>query len=108
MHYFKSREDVKECWGVEASLKAIKFGKKKFGDVVKFVHGTIADNEINKNEKFHDYFDLIVIEDVFGWVSREPILRSVANIDGAVKEGGFIFIRDFYPDKRMKNQNHHV
>ena len=25
-----------------------------------------------------------------------------------VKDGGYIFIRDFFPDRRIKNRNHHV
>jgi hypothetical protein len=45
---------------------------------------------------------------VFGWVSRDTLFQSLANIDSMVKNDGYIFIRDFYPDRRIKNRNHHV
>ena len=41
-------------------------------------------------------------------LSRETLFQSISNIDNMLKDGGFIFIRDFYSDKRTKNRNHHV
>ena len=108
LYNMKKNNDATECFNVEASKDAIQFGQKKFKDEVNFVHGTIADNEITNNEKFEKYFDLIIIDDVFDWVSRETIFQSITNIDNLLKDGGFLFIRDFYPDKNTKNQNHHV
>lgn len=108
LYYMKKHDRVKECVGVEASKQAVDFGKKRFGENVEIIHGTIADNIINDNKKFQNYFDLIIVDDVFGWISRETILQSIANIDNVLSDGGHIFIRDFYPDKRVKNRNHHV
>ena len=82
--------------------------KKKYGEKIKLYKGTIAKNSINSNKKFENFFDLIIIDDVFGWVSRETILQSITNIDNLLKDDGYIFIRDFIPDKRIKNKNHHV
>tara|TARA_Y100000310_G_scaffold333621_1_gene411548 strand:- start:6249 stop:6980 length:732 start_codon:yes stop_codon:yes gene_type:complete len=108
LYNMKQNNDAVECFNVEASKDAIEFGQKNFQDSVNFVHGTIANNDITNNEKFENYFDLIIIDDVLDWVSRETIFQSVTNIDNLLKDGGFIFIRDFYPDKNTKNQNHHV
>ena len=108
LYNMKQNNDATECFNVEASKDAIEFGKKNFQDNVNFVHGTIANNDITNNEKFENYFDLIIIDDVLDWVSRETIFQSVTNIDNLLKDGGFVFIRDFYPDKNTKNQNHHV
>jgi len=108
LYNMKQNNDAAECFNVEASKDAIEFGKKNFQDNVNFVHGTIANNDITNNEKFENYFDLIIIDDVLDWVSRETIFQSVTNIDNLLKDGGFVFIRDFYPDKNTKNQNHHV
>ena len=108
LFHLKKNQDIQKCVGIEASSDAITFGKQKFGDSVDFVNGTIANNKINDNPKFENYFDLIIIEDVFGWVSRETLLESVSNIDNVLKDGGFLFIRDFYPDKRTKTRNHHI
>ena len=108
LYNMKQNNDAAECFNVEASKDAIEFGEKNFQDSVNFVHGTIANNDITNNEKFENYFDLIIIDDVLDWVSRETIFQSVTNIDNLLKDGGFVFIRDFYPDKNTKNQNHHV
>ena len=108
LYYMKKINVVQECIGIEASDDAIVFGKKKYSEDISLVNGTIANNKINDNPKFQNYFDLIIIDDVFGWVSRETLFQSISNIDNALKDGGFIFIRDFYPDGRTKNRNHHV
>ena len=87
LYNMKKNNDATECFNVEASKDAIQFGQKKFKDEVNFVHGTIADNEIANNEKFEKYFDLIIIDDVFDWVSRETIFQSITNIDNLLKDG---------------------
>tara|TARA_Y100000782_G_C10094443_1_gene227618 strand:+ start:53 stop:781 length:729 start_codon:yes stop_codon:yes gene_type:complete len=108
LFHFKQQQQVQECIGVEASNQAMTFGKQKFGNSINLVNGTIANNQINDDAKFENYFDLIIIDDVFGWVSRETLFQSISNIDNVLKDGGFLFIRDFYPDRRTKNRNHHV
>ncbi len=108
LYNMKKNNDAEECFNVEASKDAIEFGKANFKDQINFIHGTIANNHIIDDKKFENYFDLIIIDDVFDWVSRETIFQSITNIDNLLKEGGYIFIRDFYPDKNTKNQNHHV
>jgi len=108
LNYLKKNERIDEAICVDASNDALDFGRKNYGDSIKFVHGTISNNKINDDPAFQNFFDLIIIDDVFGWVSRETLFQSITNIDNLLAEGGFLFIRDFFPDKRIKNQNHHV
>lgn len=52
--------------------------------------------------------DLVIVNDVFCWISRESILRSVANIDEHIRDSGYLIIRDFLPSSFIRNQNRHV
>ncbi len=106
--YFRCEGLAEECRGVEASGAAVEFGRARYGEKVTFVQGTIADNDINTDDSLVGRFDLVIVDDVFSWVSRETLLHSAANIDNVLADGGHLFIRDFYPDKRVKNLNHHV
>jgi SAM-dependent methyltransferase len=108
LHFLRKEGLAEECRGVEASEEAVAFGRERYGSEIVLERGTIADNAVNDSEAFANHFDLAIIDDVFGWVSRQTILSSVANIDNMVADGGYVFIRDFWPDKRVKNRNHHV
>ena len=108
LFYLKKNENIQKAVCVEASKDAIEFGKQNYEDSINFVHGTISNNKINNDPSFQNFFDLIIIDDVFGWVSRETLFQSITNIDNALTENGHLFIRDFFPDKRIKNKNHHV
>ena len=108
LNYLKTNKKIDEAVCIDASKEALDFGKQNYGDSIKFIHGTISNNQINDDPAFQNYFDLIIVDDVFGWVSRETLFQSISNIDNVLADDGFLFIRDFYPDKRIKNQNHHV
>ncbi len=107
INYFSNIENI-NAYGIEASQKAVEHGKALFGDDINIFQGTIANNQINQDNKYTGFFDLIIIEDVFGWVSRETLFQSIANIDNVLKDGGIIFIRDFYMNQRIKNKNIHI
>ena len=104
-HYAKAGA---KCFGVEPSAKAVAFGTQSFGDAVNLVQGTIAQNPINGDGAHTGWFDLVVVDDVFCWVSRETLYQSIANIDDVLSDGGFLFIREFHPLSSAKNPNHHV
>ena len=108
LFHLREQGGAEECVGVEASSQAVEFGQSRYGETVKLVQGTIAANSINDSGDYNNHFDLIIIDDVFGWVSRETLLTSIANIDALLADGGYVFIRDFYPDKRTRVRNHHV
>ncbi len=100
------QREGKEAHGVEPSAKAIAYGRSRWGDKIHFHHGTMSRNPLADGHA--GKFDLIVIEDVFGWVARETIFASVASVDALLAEGGHLYLRDFYPDKMIKVRNHHV
>lgn len=97
-----------ECHGVEPSRKALDFGRSSFDSGVALHHGTIAENPVSADPKYDRYFDLVVVDDVLCWVSRETLFHSIRNIDNAIGEGGFLFLREFFPLKNTRNRNHHV
>lgn len=97
-----------KCVGIDASSLALEKARSLYGESVSWIEGTIADNPINIQEKYQCSFDLVIIEDVFAWVSRETLFQSITNIDDLVTEGGFLFIRDFFPKEFTKNRNHHI
>lgn len=94
--------------GVEPSAKAVKFGNELYGANINLYQGTIADNSIIEDESQHGSFDLVIIDDVFCWVSRETLFQSVNTIDTLLKDGGYLLIRDFLPSANVRNKNHHV
>ncbi len=91
-----------ECLGVDASRKAISDGEKRYPNII-FKYGNIASLPI-KNE----CFDLVIVHFVFHWVARDLLLKSVAEIDRIVADGGFLILGDFLPDKPLKNYYHHL
>lgn len=105
-HY--AREHGTEACGVEPSSRAVELGQSAYGDLVDLRVGTIADNSLNEEPGTSGRFDLIVVDDVFCWVSRETIFQSVANIDNSLCDGGFLYIREFFPLHQRRNVNHHV
>lgn len=101
-------ENGTEAFGVEPSAKAVELGKQAYKDRVTLIQGTMADNEIIADTRNHGTFDLIVVDDVFCWVSRETLFQSVANLDALLADGGFLYIQEFLPLHQTRNPNHHV
>lgn len=57
---------------------------------------------------FVEQFDLVIINFVFHWVDRSVLLRTVAEIDRVVEDGGFLLIGDFYPKHATRARYHHL
>ena len=89
------------CVGVEPSQEAITDAKKRFPEVT--IERGLA-SEIPSKEKF----DLVVVNFVLHWVPREELLRSIAEIDRVVAEGGFLIVGDFLPDHPAMTNYHHL
>ena len=68
----------------------------------------MAKNAVTEDPENDGTFDLVVVDDVFCWVSRETLFQSVANIDRMLKDGGFLYIQEFLPLHQTRNPNHHV
>lgn len=85
---------------VEPSAEAIADGQARYPPV-RYVRATAADMELNES------FDLVIVNYVLHWVDRRCLLQSVANIDKAVKDGGYLIVGDFAPANRYQVPYHH-
>ena len=86
---------------VEPSTQAISEGKAAFPSV-RFVRGTAHALPLRES------FDLVIVNFVFHWIDRVNLLRSVAEVDRLVGDGGWLMIGDFYPSNRLSVPYHHL
>jgi len=105
-HYAAAGAEL--CHGVEPSGRAVARGREVHGAAVHLHRGTIARNPVSTDPRLRGAFDLVIVEDVLCWVARETLFRSIAHIDEALAEGGFLFLREFLPLADRRNRNHHV
>lgn len=90
-----------KCVGVEPSAKAVKDGTKNFPKIT-LRRGLASDIPVKEK------FDVVIINYVMHWISREELLKSVAEIDRMVADGGYLIIGDFAPDHPTKTTYHHL
>ena len=88
---------------VEPSLDAIRYGQERY-PFISFRRGLMYDLPIEDGETF----DLVIVNFVFHWVTRNHLMRSISEIDRAVVDGGFLIIGDFLPDFPSKVKYHHL
>jgi len=86
---------------VEPSAQAINDGRNEFPSI-QFIRGTAHSIPLE------DVFDLVIVNFVFHWIDRSSLLRSVAETDRLVRDGGWLMIGDFYPANRMRVRYHHL
>ena len=91
------------CVGIEPSENAINEGKKIFPDI-EFRRGIAANLPVKEDEKF----DLVIVNYVLHWISRESLMKSISEIDRIVKDGGHLIIGDFFPDSPARVPYHHL
>lgn len=89
------------CVGVEPSVRAIADGKKKYPQVT-FKRGLASSLPLKTT------FDLVIVNYVLHWVSREHLYQTIAEIDRVVADGGFLIIGDFFPDVPTMKPYHHL
>jgi ubiquinone/menaquinone biosynthesis C-methylase UbiE len=95
-----------DVYGIEPSSKACDLAKKKFN--LKIENSTfIKSNFFSLNIKKKNTFDLIILDDVLSWMSRQHIMQVLAIIDWLLKIDGAIFFRDFSPSFSFAYENHH-
>ncbi|MCM8810939.1 MAG: class I SAM-dependent methyltransferase, partial [Candidatus Omnitrophica bacterium] len=87
---------------VEPSQKAIEEGSKLY-PFINFQRATGASMNYEKG-----YFDLVIINSVFHWVSRENLLETITKIDNVIKYGGYLIIGDFQIWHPAKKNYHHI
>lgn len=90
-----------KCVGIDPSLEAINDGKKKYPDIL-LKRGLASTLPLKEN------FDVVIIYFVLHWISRETLLKSIAEIDRVVADGGYLMIGDFSPDVPTSVAYHHL
>jgi SAM-dependent methyltransferase len=92
-----------QCIGVEPSEAAIADGKKLFPNI-ELRRGLASKLPLEAGESF----DLVIVHFILHWISRETLLHSIAEIDRAVSDRGFLLVGDFLPDYPTKVPYHHL
>lgn len=87
--------------GVDPSAKAVLDGKKRFPKI-DFKRGIVSQLPVKGK------FDLVSLLYVMHWVSRDELLKAVAEIDSVVADGGYLVIGDFDPDTPAMRKYHHL
>jgi SAM-dependent methyltransferase len=88
---------------VEPSPSALADGRAQFPEI-RYLQGVahhLPDLEDGR-------FDLILVHFVMHWVDRAMLLRSVAEIDRVLKDGGHLVVGDFWPETPQRVKYHHL
>jgi len=99
LHLIKTANTLRLV-AVEPSAEAIADGRSRYQGI-EYIQSTAADMRIGEQ------FDLVIVNYVLHWVDRSRLLESVAKIDAAVKDGGFLLLGDFAPDNKVANPYRH-
>lgn len=91
------------CLAIEPSEEAITDGRQAYPNV-EFRRGLAHDLPINSDEAF----DVVIVNFVFHWIDRALLMRSVAEVDRVVQEGGYLILGDFLPDFPTRVRYHHL
>ena len=95
-----------EVTGIEPSLLATEYARDNFD--LNLINNTFNNSKFfNLNEDNNFQFDLIIVDDVLSWFSRNKILSSIGVLDWLLKPNGYLFIRDFSPTFEFAYPNHH-
>lgn len=99
LHLIKTANTLRRV-AVEPSAEAIADGRRRYPGI-EYIRSTAADMQLREQ------FDLVIVNYVLHWVDRSRLLESVAKIDAAVKDGGFLLLGDFAPDNKVANPYRH-
>lgn len=105
LYYLKTNKSC-ETHGIEPSTKACNLAHEELGLAIENSN-FVGSKWFNLVKENREYFDLIILDDVLSWISRENILQSIAVVDWLLKKGGSIFLRDFGPAFSFAYENHH-
>jgi len=100
LHAFHQRYGCRVV-GVDVSAAAIADGQARFPEVQ--FHRARGHRLPVREE-----FDLVVTNFVLHWVDRRHLLQSLAEIDRATRDGGFVIIGDFLPRVPARRAYHHL
>lgn len=86
----------------EPSVEAIDDGMQRYPGV-RFIRGVAS-----QIDAADDAYDLVMVAFVLHWVDRKTIMRSIAEIDRVLKDGGYLIVSDFDVSYPQKRRYHHV
>ena len=105
LNYCVKTFDAEKGYGVEPSIEAVEEGKRRFSKKCELIRGVASQDDLFTKIPS---CDLVIVNDVFCWMSRASVFRSIANIDEHVSDNGYLLIRDFLPVRFIRNRNRHV
>lgn len=88
---------------VEPSEQAIADGRQRFPEVG-FIRGLAHE----LTELPDAAFELVIVHFVLHWVDRAMLMRTVAELDRVLKDGGHLVVGDFYPERQQRVPYHHL
>tara|TARA_Y100001935_G_C17247464_1_gene479134 strand:- start:296 stop:1024 length:729 start_codon:yes stop_codon:yes gene_type:complete len=104
--FFLKKKHTCKVYGIEPSSLACQFAREKYNLFIE--NKTFYKSKFfSSNSNIKNKFDVIICDDILSWVDRSLILETVSKIDSLLKENGFIFFRDFSPNRNIAVRNHH-
>lgn len=101
LNYLQSRFHF-DCYGVEASDKAVEYGSNRYDDSITLKQGLSSDIEFEDN-----CFDMIIVGFSLYTTPRDMVFESLCEFDRVLKHGGFLVITDFDTPVFCKRINKH-
>lgn len=90
-----------DAYGIDVSTEAIQDGLRRFPGLNLAVAS--ATGAASRTPRA----DLVIVFFVCHWIARDELLPSLAAIDRAVGEGGYLLLGDFLPDAYTEVPYHH-
>ncbi|MCB9362532.1 class I SAM-dependent methyltransferase [Candidatus Woesearchaeota archaeon] len=90
-----------ECFGVEPGAEAVKYANENFKDIT-------VKRGVMSNIPFDGPFDVVIVFFVMHWIDRDLLIKSMAEADRVLANGGHLILGDFYPDAPSRNKYHHL
>lgn len=88
---------------VEPSEQALDDGKVRYPQI-EFLRGLASEIPISGEGGF----DLVIVSSVLHWIDRARLMRSAAEIDRLLQDGGHLLIGDFLPSLPQRVPYHHL
>ncbi|MEI7814197.1 MAG: class I SAM-dependent methyltransferase [Coriobacteriia bacterium] len=87
--------------GIDASAEAVAEGMERCNGV-ELAQGLLSGIPLEGE------FDLVIVNFVLHWVDRRTLVRSLAEIDRVVADGGLLVLGDFLPGYPQRRAYHHL
>lgn len=101
---------VKFITGVDISLSAIEFCKRKYSNFknIEFFCGDISDDTF-VSEKLNKKYDLVTAFDVLYHITNDDkFKKTIKNIANVLNPGGYLFLTDILSSREIESQQEHV